>query len=200
MKIKNPEEQKADPIQEKAPKNDYVDIKKRDCTLSDEIQKLVLRQLGNELYNCFLYKSFANFYAVRGFEKLEKYYLARSEEEKHHHDWCYHWLTYNDVEFTYPTIPEIEVTWKDMKDPFQLTVDQEINTTENINEIADLAFEQRDWATFNWLHDHNDKTGRLIEENVEEESLSRTVRDIAFMDDADWLKKQDLIYEAYFNN
>lgn len=194
---KSPEEIPADPVQEKAPKNDEVDKSREECPLSDTIQKLLLRQLANELYNSNLYRSFANYYGVRGFSKLEEYYLARAEEEKKHHDWVYHWLSYNDVEFKYPEIPAIQEEWKNMEDPFQLTVDQEINTTLNIYDIVDQALEEKDWMTWNWLHDHNEETGMLVAENNEEESLSRTVRDIA-MSDADWLKKEAAIYNLYF--
>lgn len=46
--------------------------------------------------------------------------------------------------------------------------------------------------------DHNEKTGALRAEQNEEMAISRTIRDIAGMHDSSWLKRQDLIYEAYF--
>lgn len=167
MTIKNPEEQKANPIQEKAKENPKVDVKRRECTLSEDMQRLLLRQLAMELHNMALYKTFANFYAVRGFNKLEKYFNARAQEELNHSFWVNYWLTYNDAEFAYPEIPVITKEWENMEDPFNLTVDAEIATTSDIYEIADLALDEGDYATWNWLNDHNEKTGMLIAEQVE---------------------------------
>ena len=63
-----------------------------------------------------------------------------------------------------------------MVDPFKMTVDLEIETTQMIYEIVDQAAAECDWATFNWLLGHDETTGRLVEEQREEESISRTVR------------------------
>ena len=70
-----------------APSIEKLDLKRRKCTLSDDMIRLMLRQLTHEMYNHNLYRSFANFYGVRGFQVLEQYYIDRAEEEKLHHDW-----------------------------------------------------------------------------------------------------------------
>ena len=73
-----------------------------------------------------------------------------------------------------------------------MTVAKEVETTKLINDISDLAIEEKDWQTFHWL----DKL--LVSEQIEEESLSRTVRDMANTD-ASWLVKQDSILDFYEN-
>ena len=173
-----------------------IDVKRRKCTLSEQMQKLMLRQLVHEMYNHNLYRSFANFYGVRGFQVLEQYYIERAEEEKLHHDWVYGYLSRTDTEFIYPEIPAISEKFDDMLTPFKLTVDKEIQTTTEINEMVDLACDTGDWATFNWLNGHDAKLGRLVDEQIEEESISRTVLDIA-ESEGSWLRKEKSIMNAY---
>ena len=61
------------------------DISRRECTLSKEIQELLLRQLKHELQNHNIYMNFANYFGVRGFVVLEEYFKLRADEEYLHH-------------------------------------------------------------------------------------------------------------------
>lgn len=173
-----------------------IDTSRRTCTLSKNMQSLMLRQLTHELYNHNLYKTFANFYGTRGYNILEKYYQERAEEEKLHHDWVYKYLCTTDTEFKYPNIPEISEVFNELIDPLKLTVDKEIQTTMEINEMVDLATEEGDWATFNWLMGHDKENGMLVNEQVEEENISRTVLDIG-NSEGSWLRKEKSIMNAY---
>lgn len=166
MIIKNPEEEKANPVIVKAKETEKVDQSRLDCPLSEEMIKALVNQFGLELHNMHLYGSFANFFGVRGFEKLEKYFKARENEELRHANWIYYWLTYNDAEFKYPSIPELTEKWETLEDPFILTCEAEDITTREIYNIADLALKEGDFATWNWLNDHNETTGMLIAEQV----------------------------------
>lgn len=175
---------------------DKIDVKRRKCTISEEMQKLMLRQLVHEMYNHNLYNTFANFYSVRGLNILAEYYQKRAEEEKLHHDWVYNYLLETDTEFIYPDIPAISEKFEELIDPLKLTVDKEIQTTMEIHEMVDLACDTSDWATFNWLNGHDKVKGMLVDEQVEEESISRTALDIG-MQEGSWLRKEKSIMNAY---
>jgi ferritin len=172
------------------------DISRRECTLSKEIQQLLLRQLKHELQNHNAYMNFANYFGVRGFTVLEEYYKQRADEEYLHHSWIRKYLNENDAEYIYPTIDQFDKKINSMEDPFDITVDLEIETTQMIDEIIEQAASEGDWATFNWLMGHSEETGRLREEQVEEESISRTARDIA-KTEGSWLRKEKSIMNAY---
>lgn len=172
------------------------DISRRECTLSKEIQQLLLRQLKHELQNHNVYMNFANYFGVRGFTILEEYYKQRADEEYLHHSWIRKYLNENDAEYIYPTIDQFDKKINSMEDPFDITVDLEIETTQMIDEIIEQAASEGDWATFNWLMGHSEETGRLREEQVEEESISRTARDIA-KTEGSWLRKEKSIMNAY---
>jgi ferritin len=172
------------------------DLGRRKCTLSKEIQQLLLRQLKHELQNHNIYMNFANYFGVRGLVVLEEYFKQRADEEYLHHSWVRKYLNENDAEYIYPTIEQFDKEITDMVTPFKLTVDLEIQTTQMIYEIVDQAANEGDWATFNWLNGHDKETGMLVNEQVEEESISRTVLDIA-ESEGSWLRKEKSIMNAY---
>lgn len=173
-----------------------LEVKRRKCTLSIKIQELLLRQLKHEMYNHNLYMSFSNFFGVQGLAVLEQYYKERADEEYLHHSWIRMYLNENDAAYIYPDIPPISEKYEDNVTPFKLTVDKEIETTQLIYEIVEQALDEGDWATFNWLNGNDPATGRLVQEQVEEESISRTALDIA-SEEGSWLRKEKSIMNAY---
>lgn len=174
----------------------YIDKSRRVCPLSKEIIDMLVTQLGAELSNHNLYKTFANYFGTNGLPKLEEYFLKRAEEEYLHHNWIYWYLSYNDASFTYPKVDAIDIDIPNHVFPFTATVDKEIETTMHINEIVDQAAKEKDWATFNWLNGSSKEEGQLVKEQIEEESISRTIADLA-QEDNDWLIKQDSILSFY---
>lgn len=198
MKLKEKQEMDTNPTQEMAPETNAKNegLKRRICTLSDKMVELLLRQLSHELYNHNLYRSFANYYGINGLAVLESYYIKRAEEEKLHHDWIINYLNYNDAAIIYPEVPEIKEDWDDPVTPFKLTVDKEIETTNLIKEMVNYSLAEKDWFTFAWLMGNSPVEGKLLPEQVEEESISRTALDIA-EGEGSWLRKEKSIYAAY---
>ena len=177
----------------------YIDKSRRVCPLSKTMIDALVKQMGEELFNKHLYMTFANYFASNGLSKLEEYYNKRAEEEELHHKRINWYLTYNDAEFQYPTVPAVDITLKSMIQPFELTIDKEIETTMHINELVDLAVSEKDWATFNWLMDDEKETGALVKEQIEEESISRAILDMA-SSECSWLSKQKYILEFYMGD
>jgi len=168
-------------------------------SLSPELRDLFVRQLQHELKNFTLYNSFAVYFSCKGLEKLGKYFKARADEEIMHQEWIMNYMTECDAKFEYPGIP-VNENYKldDDVTAFRLSVEREVETTYMVNEIADKAFEQRDWMTLSFLLG-TFNNARLIPEQIEEESLSRTALDIMQTND-NILKKENQIYDLYFAN
>ena len=164
--------------------------------ISEKVQKLLVEQLAHEMYNHNLYMSFSNFYGVKGYAILEEYYRLRAYEEYVHHRWIKDYLNENDVEYKYPTIPEVTEQYTEMTTPFELTVDKEVETTELIYAIAKTAMEEGDYGTFAWLNGNDSEKGALVLEQIEEEAISRTALDIAQMEGS-WLRKEKSIMNVY---
>ena len=168
-----------------------IDKNRRYCTIDESLAEMLVTQLGKELSNKHLYATFANFFETEGLPKLGKYFKKRSNEEELHHNWIFEYLNYNDVCFQYPAIGEINIDIKNRTEPFLLTVDKEIETTMGINKIYEKAVELKDWATAGWLMGNGPIDGKLIPEQIEEESVSRTIADMAQEENTSWLVKQD---------
>lgn len=198
MKLKEKQEMDTNPTQEMAPETNAKNegLKRRICTLSDKMIELLLRQLSHELYNHNLYRSFANYYGINGLAVLESYYIKRAEEEKLHHDWIINYLNYNDAAVIYPEVPAIKEDWEDPVTPFRLTVDKEIETTNLIKEMVNYSLAEKDWFTWCWLMGNSPVEGKLLPEQIEEESISRTALDIA-EGEGSWLRKEKSIMNAY---
>lgn len=161
---------------------------RRKQTISPEVAQLLVDQIPRELHNHAIYRTFANFFALKGLTDLETYYIQRADEEINHHRWIVDRLNYCDVPFCYPSTPAVEEEFPEddveaCVFPFQRTVDLEIETTEWIFAIADAAKAEGDWETFYWLQQ------TLIDEQNEEEATSRTALDIACMNDASWIRR-----------
>lgn len=67
-----------------------------------------------------------------------------------------------------------------------------------INSIVKHVFEEGDYATFQWFMSEDTETGSLVKEQVEEESISRTILDMA-CEQASWLRKENAILDFYKN-
>ena len=160
-----------------------IDKSRRVCPLSTVMVEMLVKQMSAELANHALYMTFANYFEVEGLPKLGIYWRGRAKEEYLHHSWI----------FEYPAI-NVEITDRVM--PFAATVDREIETTRGINKIVDQAQKESDWATFQWLNGEDEDEGMLVKEQVEEESISRTILDMA-KEQATWLRKENAILDFY---
>ena len=135
--------------------------------ISENLSKLLVRQLAHELKNFNLYKTFANYFTIEGIDDLAAYYNKRAAEEMKHHDWIFEYLTEGDVRFEYPEIIPNNIKVKSLLEPFQLTVDREIETTELLYAIYEAAEAEKDHMTCVWLQ------RPLLLEQIEEENTSR---------------------------
>ena len=174
-----------------------MEIDRKICTLHPDMITALVKQVSIELSNKTLYKTFANYFGTNGLFQLEEYFNKRAEEEELHHKWISDYLSFNVATFKYLAVPENDIKIENNLDPFKATVDREISTTEEINALVELALNEKDWATFSWLTGDNDEKGRLCLEQIEEESISRSILDLASEPNTSWLSKQDQIMDFY---
>lgn len=207
---KNPSIQNQEPLKEAVDKvkqaegsdsmettEKVINKSQRKSLISDEMALLFITQLQSELANHNLYNTFASYYNQKGLYKLVDYWKGRASEEYLHHQWVFNYLNQCNVFFEYPEIPIIKVSIEDDLDPFKFTVDREIETTGSINNIMNLAIDEKDFLTIAFLLGNGTVDGKLIPEQSEEMKLSMEALNIAKRD-TDWLAKQDVIYNLYF--
>ena len=167
-------------------------IKINDGGLSEKVAELLVEQMAEELYNHNLYMTFANYFKTKGLEDLVSYFQLRGLEEYEHHRWIADYLNENLVSYTYPAIDDVAESIEDDITPFELTVEVELDTTKGIYEILDAAIEAHDYKTVAWLN----AEGKLIQEQIEEEHVSKVILEIAKQEDS-WISKASAIRAAY---
>lgn len=128
-----------------------------------------------------------NYYGVQGLDDLAAYFEKRAEEEMNHHQWIFEYLTDADFEFDYPVIEKNNLTFKNVVEPFQRTVEREIETTQMLYAIYKAAKEEGDYMTAIWLE------RPLILEQIEEENTSRTALDIIETDTDIYEKSEKIL-------
>lgn len=163
-------------------------MNKKLCFVSPTIGELLVKQLAHELKNYTLYLTFANYFGVKGLPKLQEFYEKRANEEKDHHYWILTYLTNANYIFDYPAIEANNVKIETYVDPFVASVEREVLTTEMIYRIYELAIAEKDFLTASWLYE------KLIKEQIEEQGLVMSCRDI-MEQDADILVKTEQILE-----
>lgn len=167
-------------------------IKINDGSLSEKVAELLIEQMAEELYNHNLYMTFASYFKAKGLEDLVTYFQLRGLEEYEHHRWIADYLNANLVSFEYPAIDSVSETIEDEVTPFELTVEVEIDTTKGIYEILEAATEDHDYKTVAWLNAEH----KLIQEQIEEEHVSKVILEIAKQEDS-WISKASAIRAAY---
>jgi ferritin len=163
-------------------------MSRKQTLISTTLSDLLVNQLAHELKNYNLYKTFANYFDVEGLVSLSEYYTKRAEEELKHHQWIYDYLTEADIIFQYPAIEANGYKVKNYVEPFQLTVDREIETTDLIYKIYETALTEKDYMTATWLQQ------LLIPEQIEEENITRMALTI-MEEDADLYVRSEQILE-----
>lgn len=158
------------------------------CQVSEKIQDLLIKQAAHELKNFNLYNSFSNYFSLEGLVDLQKYYAKRAKEEKLHHQWILDYMNDADARIEYPVI-EVNTEQKipNILFPFTATVDREIQTTQMIYAIYEVAIEEKDFMTASWLYE------KLIKEQIEEESISRMAVSIIETDADIFIKAEQIL-------
>lgn len=166
--------------------------KKETCcdVIPAEVIKLLEEQLVNEIHNMRVYQTFAVYFNNIGLNSLYSYYKTRAYEEFHHYSNICEFLDNNLVKYNFIEIPECKIDIKNSTDPFELTVQLELDTTDAFYEIYELAEKNHDYITMQWLM----KPNGLIEEQSEEMRTSYKALEIANMN-LDWISKADAIFK-----
>ena len=165
-------------------------------SICEEIKDLLIKQIAHELENHSAYRNFALYFELHGLSLLCTYYEDRAKEEYIHHEWIYNYLKDVDPDFIYPEITKQEFVIQDHIFVFEKTVEIEKETTALLEVIVNKAQDIQDWKTFNFLMSEDKLYGKLIREQIEEETISQNVLDIANQD-ASWLRKEKAISELY---
>lgn len=127
-------------------------------------------QINAEFWSSYLYLSMAADFENKGFEGFSHWFRLQYKEESEH---ALKFLDYiNDRGGTVRlhAIKDVPQTWPTPLNAFEDVLTHEQKVTEMINNLMDLAIQEKDYATQNFLR-------WFIDEQVEEEKVAQGIID-----------------------
>jgi len=138
--------------------------------ISDAMENALNKQMTREAYQAQVYLAYASWAEVNGFAGISTFLYKHSLEEREH---MYKFLKYINDRGGKAKIEAIDAPREHpegLGDCLQKTLQHEIDNSDAIDEIVNLAHEEKDWATFNF--------GQwFVREQIEEETLVKNLID-----------------------
>jgi len=139
--------------------------------LSKKIQDSLNKQIKMEAESSQAYLAMASWAEIQpGLDGVTNFFYQQSDEERMH---MLKLIRYVNERGGFAEVPALEqpiITFVSLKRVFEEYLKHEIAVSESINELVGLSFEERDFATHNFLQWY-------VSEQIEEESLARTLND-----------------------
>ena len=130
--------------------------------LNEKISNLINVQINKELYSAYLYLEFANYCEDQGLDGFANWYEIQAQEERDHAVIFRKYLLNNGYRVTLDAIEKPVTNFNAPMDVFKAGLKHEQYVTSLINNIYEVAFDQKDFKTMQFLD-------WFIKEQVEEE-------------------------------
>ena len=131
--------------------------------ISQKLNDAINKQIGEELKASNAYANMAAYFNGLGLIKLTTMFFEQSEEEREHAMKFLHYLLEVDGDVAIPAIPEVPHQFESVKAAFEMALSWEKDVTGKINHLMDLAVEEKDYASQDFLRWY-------VTEQVEEEA------------------------------
>lgn len=136
--------------------------------IKEKIAEILNKQVNEEIFSSYLYLSMSNFFSSLNLNGFAKWMRMQSQEEYGHGMKIYDYILQRDGKVTLTKIDTPKAVWKSPLDVFQETLKHERHISSCINNIANLAIQEKDHATTNFFQ-------WFISEQVEEEANASNI-------------------------
>jgi ferritin len=131
--------------------------------ISKKLNDAINTQIGEELYASNGYANMAAYFNSLGLARLSELYFKQSEEEREHALKFVHYLMEVEGDVAIPAVKATTSQFESVKAALESAMAWEKDVTERINRLMDLAIEEKDYATQDFLRWY-------VTEQVEEEA------------------------------
>jgi len=139
--------------------------------LSKLLEEALNKQVANEAASAHTYLAMASWADVQpGLEGVADFFYKQSEEERLHMLKLIKYINERGGHAIIPELKQPEAKHKSIKKVFEAFFNSEKSVSESINELVNLALQEKDYATHNFLQWY-------VSEQIEEESLARKLND-----------------------
>lgn len=136
--------------------------------LSKKMEEALNKQINAELYSAYLYLAMAAYFESANLSGFAHWMELQAEEEKQHAMKLYHYIIERGGRVVLDAIQKPQSDWKSPLDVFEAVYAHEQHVTSLIYNLADIARQEKDYATEVMLH-------WFIKEQVEEESNASSI-------------------------
>ena len=138
--------------------------------LSDTMLEALNDQINAELYSAYLYFAMAAYAQDKKLPGISSWLFKQGTEELGHAKKFYDYIHERGGRVTLKAIEEPPREWKDVRTVFEEGLKHEAYITSRINKLVELATDEKDHATLNFLQ-------WFVDEQVEEESSFEAIVD-----------------------
>lgn len=136
--------------------------------LSKRLEEELNKQVNAELYSAYLYLSMSAYFADQNLNGFANWMYVQFQEEQAHAMKFFNYIIDRGGKVQLMQIDEPKTEWKNIVEVFEETFAHEQKVTSLINNLVDIASEEKDHATFNMLQ-------WFVEEQVEEEASASEI-------------------------
>lgn len=130
--------------------------------MNEKIFKALNEQIKHEFYSSYLYLSIASYFENIPLDGFGKWFRKQAQEEHEHAMKIYNYIIDRNLHVDLQSIEKPANEFKSIEEVFKLALEHERKVTHWINQIYELAVQEKDHATHVFLQ-------WFISEQVEEE-------------------------------
>lgn len=138
--------------------------------IKESLQKAINQQIIREMYSSNLYLSMAAYYATINLNGFANWMRIQAEEELFHALKFFDFVLDRGGHVELDAIAAPQVKWNNAVTPFEDAFTHEQKVTAWINELMELAHQEKDYATISFLN-------WFVDEQVEEEKNTSEILD-----------------------
>ena len=136
--------------------------------LSDKMLAQLNKQTNLEHYSANLYLAMSSWCSFKGYEGAAAFLYKHSQEEMEHMKKLFNYIRKTGGKGSIGTIESPPSDYESIVDVFKKTLEHEKLVTKAINNLAQVAMEEQDYSTFNFLQWY-------VSEQHEEEWLFQSI-------------------------
>lgn len=138
--------------------------------ISDKMEQLLNDQMTTEAYQAQVYLSYASWAEVNSYNGIATFLYGHMHEEREHMFKILKYINDRGGKTKVEAIKAPPADPKNLGDCLQKILKNEIENSNKIDEIVNLAHKEKDWASFNFGQ-------YFVKEQIEEETLINDVID-----------------------
>lgn len=136
--------------------------------INQRVADAINAQINAEMYSAYLYLSMSAYFEEENLAGFANWMRIQFEEEQFHAMKFFNYLSERGGRVELEAIEKPKVSWDSIIEVFEETLEHERHVTSLINNLMDIAIEERDHATSSFLQWY-------IDEQVEEEAAAEGI-------------------------